>query len=86
MIAPDYFEGDPIHIAREKPGHDRETWLSSTLARAKQTTPKWIDAVVKEFGVAFTLRMTFRIYTGFQATRKPNMAQLVGLVRYHQHT
>jgi hypothetical protein len=87
VIAPDYFEGDPIHLAREKPDHNRDTWLSSKLARAKQTTPKWIDAVVKEFGMSFQFwRMTFEVYRDFQETRRPSTALLVWLVRYHQLT
>ena len=50
VIALDYFEGNPIQIAREQPTFDRDAWLSTNLARAKVTAPKWTSAVIKEYG------------------------------------
>lgn len=73
VVAPDYFEGDPIQVASERPTFDRSTWFKTTLPRAKLITPKWIDAVVKEYGASDwsweRLLPNFKITLGNEKTK-----------------
>lgn len=52
VAAIDYFEGDPIHFAREREGEKfvMSEWLDIKLPRARTITPAWIDAVKATFG------------------------------------
>ncbi|KAF8588925.1 alpha/beta-hydrolase [Ramaria rubella] len=50
IISPDYFEGDPIFVARERADWNRAHWVKFNLERGKVTVPKWVDAVATEFG------------------------------------
>jgi len=49
-VAVDYFEGDPIQDSRDKPGFDHKAWIDKKLPRAKEISPKWIDAAMEKFG------------------------------------
>lgn len=54
VIAIDYFEGDPIQDSRDTPGFDHMAWINKKLPRAKEISPKWVDAVKEKFGNADT--------------------------------
>ncbi|KAF8532101.1 Alpha/Beta hydrolase protein [Gautieria morchelliformis] len=54
VIAPDYFEGNPVQVVSERPGFDMYAWFDTSLARARVITPKWIDTVMEEYGNAKT--------------------------------
>jgi len=58
VVAVDYFEGDPIHIAREREGFNVDEWIGIKHLRAKATTPSWVDAVMSTFGNANTTYVT----------------------------
>ncbi|KAJ7666972.1 dienelactone hydrolase [Mycena polygramma] len=45
----DYFLGDPIHVHTEE-GFDRDAWAIQARAQAEEVTPKWLEAVRKQYG------------------------------------
>lgn len=51
IIAPDYFEGEPIQLFSEKPDFDHNAWIDKKLPRAKEITPAWVEAVFEKYGV-----------------------------------
>ncbi|GJJ11545.1 hypothetical protein Clacol_005779 [Clathrus columnatus] len=53
VVAVDYFEGDPIHLAREREGFNLDEWIGIKHPRATLITPTWIDAVMSTFGYCF---------------------------------
>ncbi|KAI0066730.1 hypothetical protein BV25DRAFT_1912768 [Artomyces pyxidatus] len=55
VVAPDYFEGDPIfpHL-EEDPNFDIMTWIMPKRVRADNLIEPWIEAVKAKFGTADT--------------------------------
>ncbi|KZT43708.1 alpha/beta-hydrolase [Sistotremastrum suecicum HHB10207 ss-3] len=50
VVAPDYFEGDPIHVARERPDFVISEWIGPKMEFAKKAIPGWVNAVKEEYG------------------------------------
>ena len=48
VLGPDYFFGKPMQDLPA--GHDKATWADESLATARQTFPKWLDAVKEVYG------------------------------------
>ncbi|EED79645.1 predicted protein [Postia placenta Mad-698-R] len=56
VLAPDYFEGDPVqnHLSKVGPNYSIEyDFVPGKMIRAKQITPPWIDAVKEKYGYCF---------------------------------
>ncbi|KAJ2912402.1 hypothetical protein MD484_g8011, partial [Candolleomyces efflorescens] len=49
VLGIDYFFGDPVYIHTEA-DFDRQTWVEKSIRQAKETVPKWIDAVLQLYG------------------------------------
>ncbi|KAJ7640324.1 Alpha/Beta hydrolase protein [Mycena polygramma] len=49
VLGIDYFLGDAIHFHTEE-GFDRDTWALKARTQAEEITPKWLEAVRKEYG------------------------------------
>ncbi|KIJ93531.1 hypothetical protein K443DRAFT_684480 [Laccaria amethystina LaAM-08-1] len=49
VLGVDYFFGDAVHLHTE-PGFELWDWIDKCLVKAKEVTPKWIDAVIDKYG------------------------------------
>jgi len=46
----DYFEGDPIHLSREKPNWNLNEWIEGKRKRADEILPVWVEAIKDKYG------------------------------------
>jgi hypothetical protein len=49
VLGPDYFFGDLLANHTE-PDLDRKAWIDKAIQRAREATPKWIEAVKETYG------------------------------------
>ena len=49
VLGPDYFFGDLLSDHTE-PDFDRNAWIDNAIQRAREATPKWIEAVKETYG------------------------------------
>ncbi|KAF8198268.1 Alpha/Beta hydrolase protein [Mycena galopus ATCC 62051] len=49
VVGIDYFLGDAVHKHNEE-GFDRYAWATAMRTQAQEITPKWIEAVRKQYG------------------------------------
>ncbi|KAJ6516860.1 Alpha/Beta hydrolase protein [Mycena vitilis] len=49
VLGIDYFLGDAVHFHTEE-GFDRDTWVFKVRPKAEEVTPKWLEAVRKQYG------------------------------------
>lgn len=50
VVSPDYFFGNPIHVANEKEGFDRAAWMDEVRAKSNAAFPAWKDAIKAKYG------------------------------------
>ncbi|KIJ93590.1 hypothetical protein K443DRAFT_684437 [Laccaria amethystina LaAM-08-1] len=51
VLGIDYFFGDAIYLHHEEVNFDKPAWLTKHREKAKEITPKWIEAVREIYGV-----------------------------------
>ncbi len=59
----DYFEGDPIHLSREKPNWNLNEWIEGKRKRADEILPVWVEAIKDKYGSScypFPVEVEFR--------------------------
>ncbi|TFY82903.1 hypothetical protein EWM64_g1110 [Hericium alpestre] len=54
VLAPDYMEGDPVYLHREKPGFNLLEWVQPKRDRANGLVPPWLKGAKAKYGNAST--------------------------------
>ncbi|KDQ51147.1 hypothetical protein JAAARDRAFT_41412 [Jaapia argillacea MUCL 33604] len=50
VLGPDYFFGNPVHLARETPNFDQDGWMNAAKDKTTEILPSWLKAAKEKYG------------------------------------
>jgi hypothetical protein len=57
VLGIDYFLGDTFHKHAGEADFDRDAWIQKSRTLSESVTPKWLEAVRKEYGSSLVVKV-----------------------------